>query len=298
MAILVDRDSRVLVQGITGRHGSLHTRLMQEYGTNVVAGVTPGRGGEAVHGVPVYDTVVEACEKRNANASLVLVPPAATLQAALEAMSAGLRLVVVITEHVPVLDTVYARAYARRHGTMLVGPNTIGVISPGKSKVGIMPGALYAEGPVAILSRSGTLTHEVATALTSVGLGQSTCVGIGGDPVCGTDFVQVLQLLRQDRETKVVVIVGEIGGAAEESVARYVSERGYPKPIIAFIAGRTAPTGQRMGHAGAIVRDGLGTALDKIAALRAGGVEVAETMNQLVELTANRLTQSCTTNGR
>jgi succinyl-CoA synthetase alpha subunit len=283
MAILVDRDTRILIQGITGRQGSLHARLILEYGADVVAGVTPGKGGAVVHGVPVYDTVAEACEQEQPNASLVLVPPAGTLQAGLEAIHAGIPLVVVITEHVPVLDTVHMRAYARKHGTTIVGPNTIGVISPGKSKVGIMPGALYSEGRIGILSRSGTLTHEVASALSYASLGQSTCIGIGGDPVCGMDFVQALQLFRDDPETEVVIIVGEIGGVAEESGARYLQEHGYPKPVIAFIAGRTAPPGQRMGHAGAIIQEGAGTAMDKIAALRAAGVEVMETVDQLVE---------------
>ena len=282
MAILVDRDTRILVQGISGRHGSLHARLMREYGANVVAGVTPGKGGTRVHQVPVYDTVARACESEEPNASLVLVPPAGTLEAGLEAVYAGISLIVIVTEHVPVLDTIHIRAAACRRGVALVGPNTIGVISPGKSKVGIMPGILYREGSVGVISRSGTLAHEVASTLAAAGLGESTCVGIGGDPVGGLDFVEVLKLFRDDGETEVVLLVGEIGGSSEERAACYLNEQGYPKPVIAFIAGRTAPAGCRMGHAGAIIREGAGTATGKMAALRNSGVEVVETMDQMV----------------
>ena len=281
MAILVDRDTRILVQGITGRHGSLHARLMREYGAHVVAGVTPGKGGSKVSGVPVYDTVALACEEQQPNASLLLVPPAGTLEAGLEAVHAGIPLVVIVTEHVPVLDAVRIRASARERGVALVGPNTIGVISPGRSKVGIMPGILYREGSTGVISRSGTLAHEVAVTLAASGIGESTCIGIGGDPVGGLDFVDVLKLFRDDAETEAVLMVGEIGGNSEERAARYLKEQGYPKPVIAFIAGRTAPSGCRMGHAGAIIREGSGAAADKIEALRDAGVEIVETMDEM-----------------
>lgn len=250
MAILADSDTRVIIQGITGRQGSLHAQYMLEYGVNLVGGVSPGKGGSQVHGVPVYDTVQEARAAGPVDATMILVPPLGVRDCAVEAIENKIGTTVVITEHVPVHDSMYIRQLALEHGVRLVGPNTIGVISPGKTKVGIMPGFLYSEGPVGIVSRSGTLTHEMASTLTLSGIGQSSCVGIGGDPVPGMGFVDVLKLFEKDDETKVVIMIGEIGGTGEEAAAQYVLSNGYSKPIIAFIAGQTARAEKKIATPG------------------------------------------------
>lgn len=283
MSVLVDERSRILVQGITGRQGSLHTKLMLEYGSKVVAGVTPGKSGEVVHGVPVFGTVRKACEEREPNVSVLFVPAMWTLEALKEAADSAIPLIVIITEHVPVLDTMRMRAYVEEAGVQMVGPNSIGVISPGKTKVGIMPGMLYNPGRVGVISRSGTLSHETASLLLERGLGLSTSIGMGGDPIHGIGFVEGLKLFAEDPETDLVVILGEIGGGAEERAAAYLQSNGYPKPVVAFVAGRTAPPEKRMGHAGAIIREGEGTAKEKIAAFEAAGVEVAESLRNLID---------------
>ncbi len=288
MSVLIDKSTRVVVQGITGRDGSFHARLMAEYGTAVVAGVTPGKGGARADGVPVFDTVREAVEATGANTSVVYVPPAAAADAILEAASAGVALVVAITEGIPTLDMVRVAAHLDRMGTRLLGPNCPGLISPGKSKVGILPGQIAAPGPVGLVSRSGTLTYEVVWALTRRGLGQTTCIGIGGDPVIGTTFLDVLPLFEADPETKAIVLIGEIGGTDEEEAARYAAAR-VTKPIVAFIAGRTAPPGKRMGHAGAIISGGSGTAAEKIAALEAARIPVARIPSEIPDLVARAL---------
>ncbi|MET1128478.1 MAG: succinate--CoA ligase subunit alpha [Thermoproteota archaeon] len=285
MAILVDRNTRVIVQGITGREGSFHTKLMLEYGTKIVAGVTPGKGGSQVHGIPVYDTMKEAVrEHPDANTSIIFVPARFATDAVYEAIEAGMKVIVVITEHIPVHDALKFVNYAKQRSVSIVGPNCPGVISPGKTKVGIMPGHVFREGSIGIVSRSGTLTYEIAFTLTREGLGQSTAVGIGGDPITGLNFIEVLEMFRNDPETEAVVLIGEIGGDAEERAARYIMETKYPKPVVAFIAGKTAPPGKRMGHAGAIISMGTGFYQDKVKALKAAGVPVAETPFQVVEL--------------
>ncbi len=284
MAVLVDKGTRLLVQGITGREGSFHTKLMIEYGTKVVAGVTPGKGGMEVHGVPVYDTVAEAVRKHpEINASIIFVPARFAPDAVYEALDNGIRTIVVITEHIPSHEELRFVRYGRSLGARMVGPNCPGVISPGKSKVGIMPANVFKEGSVGIVSRSGTLTYEIAAAITREGFGQSTAVGIGGDPVTGLDFIDMLELFRDDPETEAVVLIGEIGGDAEERAARYVKETKYPKPVVAYVAGRTAPPGKRMGHAGAIISMGTGYYADKVRALRAAGISVAETPFEVAE---------------
>ncbi len=275
MAILVDENTRLLVQGITGREGSFHAQQAVAYGTKVVAGVTPGKGGVLHEGVPVFNTVEEAVRKEGANASVIFVPPPAAAEAIMEAADAGLPLVICITEGIPTLDMVRAMAFLERKKTRLIGPNCPGVISPGKCKVGIMPGHIHMPGAVGVISRSGTLTYEAVDQLTRRRIGQSTCIGIGGDPIIGTSFVDLLMLFKEDDQTRAVVLIGEIGGTAEEEAADFI-KREFPKPVIGFIAGRTAPPGRRMGHAGAIIAGGRGTAEEKIAALRAAGVAVAE----------------------
>jgi succinyl-CoA synthetase alpha subunit len=291
VAILLDERTRILVQGITGRHGRIHARLMAEYGTTVAAGVTPGKGGSEVAGVPVFDTVAGAVKATASNTSVILVPPAFTLDAALEAIEAGIGLVVAITEHVPALDTLTMREAALEHGATLVGPNTVGVICPGISKAGIMPGHLYRPGHVGLISRSGTLTHEIASTLSARGIGQSTCIGIGGDAVTGLDMAGALQLFQGDPDTVAVVLVGEIGGTAEEEAADLIA-RGYPKPVAAFLAGWSAPPDQRMGHAGAIIRKGRGTVQEKAAALRRASVPVAEDVGDLADLVESHLARA------
>ena len=285
MAILVDQDTRLLVQGVTGHEGEFHCGQMIAYGTQVVAGVTPGKGGQrACDGrVPVFDTVDEARAATDANASIVYVPAPSAPDAILEAAAAGIPLTVCITEGVPVHDMIRISAHFARKQIRLTGPNCPGILSPGKANVGIIPGHIAMPGPVGIVSRSGTLTYEVIHALTSRGIGQSTCVGIGGDPIVGTSFVEILEMFEEDPSTEQVVLIGEIGGNDEERAAQFIAER-VTKPVVAFVAGRTAPPGKRMGHAGAIIEGGSGTALEKIAAFEAVGVQVAEHPGQIPEL--------------
>ena len=274
MSILVDEKTRVVVQGITGREGAFHTRQMLDYGTEVAAGVTPGKGGKQVDGVPVFNTVQEAIEKEEVNTSCIFVPPPFAGDAIIEAASADLGVIVCITEGIPILDMVKVTSFLKDRDTVLIGPNCPGIISPGKTKVGIMPGPIHRQGGMAVISRSGTLTYEVVDQLTRVGLGQSTCIGIGGDPVIGTTFIDHLMRFKEDIETKGVILIGEIGGTAEEEAADYI-RKDFDKPVIAFIAGQTAPPGRRMGHAGAIISGGQGKAEDKIKALQAAGITMA-----------------------
>jgi succinyl-CoA synthetase alpha subunit len=281
--LFIDKDTRVLVQGITGSQGAFHTRLMKEYCTNVVAGTVPGRGGQTVEGVPVYDTVVEAKESHGVDASIVFVPAPYALDAALESVEAGLDPVVVITEGMPVRDSVELTAMARLSGTTVVGPNSPGLIKAGECKMGIMPAQVFKKGGVGVISRSGTLFYEVAAQITRVGLGQSTCVGLGGDPVVGLDFVEVLRWFEEDPETEAVALIGEIGGDAEERAASFIGDGGFTKPVAAYIAGRAAVPGKRMGHAGAIIQGVSGTAESKINALRDAGVAVGELPGQVAE---------------
>lgn len=276
MSILVDKNTRLLVQGITGGEGSFHTGQMIEYGTNVVAGVTPGKGGQKFEGkVPVYNTVAEAVAKEGANAAVIFVPPAFAADAIIEAASSGIALVVCIAEGLPTLDMMKVYEFLKHRPTRLIGPNCPGIISPGKAKVGIMPGFIHKPGSVGVVSRSGTLTYEAVHQLTELGLGQTTCLGIGGDPIIGTNFVDALGLFEQDPDTKAVVMIGEIGGSAEEEAAQFVKAN-MSKPVVSFIAGQTAPPGRRMGHAGAIIAGGKGTAAEKIAALKSCGVHVSQ----------------------
>jgi len=275
MSILVDENTRLLVQGITGREGTFHTQQAVAYGTKVVAGVTPGKGGASVDGIPVFNTVREAREKTGANASVIFVPPAFAADAIMEAADAGMPLVVAITEGIPTIDMIRVTEALRGKATRLIGPNCPGIISPGKCKIGIMPGHIHKAGHVGVVSRSGTLTYEAVGQLTALGIGQSTCIGIGGDPIIGTNFVDALRLFNEDPDTHGIVMIGEIGGAAEEEAAAFIKAN-VRKPVVGFIAGRTAPPGRRMGHAGAIISGGKGTAKDKIAALQAAGVAVAE----------------------
>lgn len=288
MAIIVDEETKVLVQGITGHQGTFHTGEMLKFGTKVVAGVTPGKGGQAVHGVPVFDEVEEAVNETNANTSLVLVPAKFAKDAIIEAIDAGVKTIVVITEHIPFHDTIEFVHYARYKGVTLIGPNCPGVASPGKAKVGIFPNHIFKEGNVGVASRSGTLTYEIVNSLSENGFGQSTCVGLGGDPITGLNFKEVLEMFENDKETKAIVMVGEIGGTAEEEAADFIKEH-VSKPVFAFIAGRTAPPGKRMGHAGAIIARGRGTAKSKIEALKKAGVEIAEFPNAIADLIREKL---------
>jgi succinyl-CoA synthetase alpha subunit len=290
LSILVDKNTRLLVQGITGRTGTFHTLQAVEYGTSVVAGVTPGRGGETVEGIPVFDAVAEAVSSTNANASVVYVPPAFAADAVLEAAAAGLELVVCITEGIPALDMARVMKTLKSDypATCLVGPNCPGVITPGECKIGIMPGYIHSPGTIGVVSRSGTLTYEAVHQLSEVGLGQTTCLGIGGDPIIGTTFVDALKLFEEDEATKGVLMIGEIGGTAEEEAAEFISAN-MSKPVASFIAGRGAPPGKRMGHAGAIISGGKGTAPEKVAALEAAGVQVAVTPDRLGETMAGML---------
>ncbi len=283
MSILVDKDTRLIVQGITGREGQFHTEQMVAYGTKVVAGVTPGKGGEWVDKIPVFDTVHGAVEATGANATVIYVPAHFAADAIYEAADAGIPLIVCITEGIPILDMIQVRAFLDQKGVRLVGPNCPGLLTPGEAKVGIMPGNIAMPGTVGVVSRSGTLTYEVIDALTRAGIGQSTAVGIGGDPINGTDFIDVLRLFEEDPLTEQIVLIGEIGGTDEETAARYIAEN-ITKPVVGFIAGRTAPPGKRMGHAGAIVEGGQGTAEEKIEALERVGVKVAEHPEQIPDL--------------
>jgi succinyl-CoA synthetase alpha subunit len=288
MSILVDENTRLLVQGITGREGTFHTQQAVAYGTKVVAGVTPGKGGSSHSGVPVFNTVGEAVERTGANVSVIFVPPPYAADAIMEAADAGLPLVVAITEGIPTFDMVRVRQFLSRTGTRLIGPNCPGIISPGKCKIGIMPGSIHRQGRVGVISRSGTLTYEAVGQLTALGIGQSTCVGIGGDPIIGTNFVDVLGLMNDDPETDAIVLIGEIGGTGEEEAAAFIKAR-VKKPVVGFIAGRTAPPGRRMGHAGAIISGGKGTAADKIRALETAGIAVAESPALIGETMRNSL---------
>jgi succinyl-CoA synthetase alpha subunit len=288
MGILVGKNTRLLVQGITGRDGSFHASKMIEYGTKIVGGVTPGKGGQQIHGVPVFDHVKEAVQATGANASVVYVPPAFAVKAILEAIEAEVPFVVAITEGIPVSDMVNVWAALEGSRTRLLGPNCPGIITPGECKVGIMPGHIHKPGNVGVVSRSGTLTYEVVDQLTRAGVGQSTCIGIGGDPVIGTKFVDVLELFEKDPQTECVVMIGEIGGTDEEVAAEWISAH-MSKPVVGFIAGASAPPGRRMGHAGAIVSGGTGKAEDKIAALTRVGVKVAVTPTEIGRLVAGRV---------
>jgi succinyl-CoA synthetase alpha subunit len=283
MAVLVNKDTRLVVQGITGKEGSFHTQQMLEYGTNVVAGVTPGKGGQMFEEkVPIYNTVAEAVKEADANTSVIFVPPAFAADAIMEAADAGIKVIICITEGIPVKDMVSVYEYIQDKDVHLIGPNCPGVISPGKAKVGIMPGFIHKEGSVGVISRSGTLTYEAVDQLTKVGLGQSTCIGIGGDPVIGTRFIDALKLFKDDPETEAVVMIGEIGGTAEEEAAEWIKEN-FPKPVVGFIAGQTAPPGRRMGHAGAIISGGKGTAAEKMKALEAAGITVCQSPAEIGE---------------
>lgn len=285
MAIFIDKNTKVIVQGITGYQGSFHTQQMLEYGTQVVGGVTPGKGGEWVEGVPVFDTVETALEATGANTSVIFVPARFAPDAIYEAVDAGLELVVCITEGVPIRDMINVRRYVDQMNSRLIGPNCPGLLTPGQSKVGIIPGDIAVPGPVGIVSRSGTLTYEVVYALKNQAIGVSTCVGIGGDPVNGTNFIDCLRAFEEDPETRKIVMIGEIGGTAEEEAASYVEEY-MTKPVVSFIAGRTAPPGRTMGHAGAIVEGGRGTAEDKVKALETAGVKVAKHPEEIPDLLA------------
>ncbi len=281
MAILVNKESRVICQGITGRNGKFHSTACKEYGTNMVGGVTPGKEGQTVEGIPVFNTVWKAVRETGADVSLIFIPAAQAKDPILEAVEAGIKVIVCITEGIPPLDTASALWTVRQQGLHLVGPNTPGVISPGeKCKVGIMPGYIHTGGPVGVVSRSGTLTYEVVDQLTKHGLGQSTCLGLGGDPVVGLHFIDVLKMFRDDPKTEAVVMIGEIGGTAEEEAAAFIKTE-FNKPVVAYIAGRLAPPGKRMGHAGAIISGGSGTAQSKIQVLREAGVTVADNVTQV-----------------
>jgi len=282
MSVLIDNNTKLLVQGITGSQGMLHTRGCRDYGTNIVAGVTPGKGGQEFEGVPIFNTVQDAVKATGANASMILVPPPFAADAIMEAADAEIPLIVAITEGVPVLDMVSAVSFVYQKGSRLIGPNCPGIITPGQIKIGIMPGSIHKTGQVGVVSRSGTLTYEAVGQLTRVGLGQSTCIGIGGDPVNGTNFIDCLKLFQEDPQTEAIVMIGEIGGDAEEQAAAYAKDN-VSKPIVSFIAGQTAPPGRRMGHAGAIISGGHGTAAEKMNALEAAGIHVVETPAEIGE---------------
>ncbi len=284
MGVIVGKDTKVVVQAITGTQGSFHTPLMLDYGTKIVAGVTPGKGGTEVHGVQVYDTVQEATQNHEVNASIIFVPAPFAAEAALEAMEAEIKTVVIITEHIPIRDSIQVIAYAKHRGATIIGPNTPGIIAPTECKLGIMPANIFRQGAVGVVSRSGTLTYEIAAELTKNGLGQSTCFGLGGDPIVGLNFVDALRMFEEDKQTDAVVMIGEIGGNAEEQAAEYIASSTYPKRVVAFVAGRTAPPGKRMGHAGAIVMGKAGTAESKIRAFKTAGVAVAEKPSDVARL--------------
>jgi succinyl-CoA synthetase alpha subunit len=289
VSVFINRETRLLIQGITGRDGSFHAKQMIEYGTNVVAGVTPGKGGQTFEGkVPIYNTVHDAVQATKANTSVIYVPPPFAADAMMEAVDAGVGLVVCITEGVPVLDMTRVYPFVKENGARLVGPNCPGLITPGEAKVGIIPGSICAPGPVGVVSRSGTLTYEIVNLLTKAGLGQSTCVGIGGDPINGTNFIDCLEAFERDPQTKVVCMMGEIGGTDEQEAAEFV-KREMKKPVVGFIAGQTAPPGRRMGHAGAIISGSAGTAGEKIEAFKAAGMGVAKRPVEFVELVRSKM---------
>jgi len=289
MGILVDSDTRAIVQGITGKQGSYQTKLMLEYGTKIVAGVVPGKAGVAVNGLPVFDTVTETVDEYSPNASIIFVPAPLAHEAVLEAIANKIKTIVVITEHLPLRDTIDITWYAAQSHVTVIGPNTPGIITPGECKLGIMPADVFASGNVGLVSRSGTLTYEIAAGLTAKGFGQSTCVGVGGDPVAGLNFIDALELFNTDSKTKAVVLIGEIGGNMEELTAQYIAETRYPKPVVAFVAGRFAPEGKRMGHAGAIIVGKQGTAQSKIDAFSTAGVKVAERPSDVAILLTKEL---------
>jgi succinyl-CoA synthetase alpha subunit len=286
LGIIIGKNTRAIVQGITGTQGSFHAKLMREYGTKIVAGVTPGKGETQIHGVPVYDTVEEAIEKHSANASIIFVPASFAADAALEALENGIKTIVIITEHIPIKDAINVMTYAKDANATIIGPNTPGIITPGESKLGIMPAHIFKLGNIGMVSRSGTLTYEIAAGLTRKNLGQSTCLGLGGDPITGLNFIDALRMFEKDPQTKAIVLIGEIGGNLEELAAEYIAKGKYPKPVVAFIAGRSAPPGKRMGHAGAIVIGKAGTAESKIEKFKNAGVKVAEKPNDVPELLA------------
>jgi succinyl-CoA synthetase alpha subunit len=290
MAILLSKESRVIVQGITGRDGSFHAKLMKEYGTKVVGGVTPGKGGQFVDGIPVFNTVKEAVEKEGADVSCIFVPAPFAADAIMEAADAGIKLIVAITEGIPIQDMVKVVKFVEEKGARLIGPNCPGLITPGEAKVGILPGHIFMRGPVGVISRSGTLTYEIVSHLTAAKIGQSTAIGIGGDPIIGTKFIDLLKLFKEDQETKAVVLVGEIGGTDEQEAASYIKAE-FSKPVVAFIAGRTAPREKRMGHAGAIISGSEGTAEEKIKAFNEAGVPVAKEPREVAALIAQVLKQ-------
>ena len=276
MGIIINAETKAIVQGITGKQGSYHTKLMLDYGTKILAGVVPGKGGTVVNGVPVYDTVKETVEAYSPNASIIFVPAPFAQDAVLEAIANKIKTIVVVTEHMPIKDAINVMAYANRSEVTIIGPNTSGVITPGQCKLGIMPANIFKPGGIGVVSRSGTLTYEIAAGLTAKGLGQSTCVGVGGDPIVGLNFIEALKLFKKNQKTKAVVLIGEIGGNMEELTADYITQERYPKPIVAYVAGRFAPSGKRMGHAGAIITGKQGTAQSKIEALINAGVMMAE----------------------
>lgn len=288
MAVLVSSNTKAIVQNITGSQGTFHTKLMLAYGTKIVGGTAPGKGGMQVEGTPVFDTVKEAVSKTGANASIIFVPAPFARDAALEAISHGLNPIVLITEGIPIRDSMDIMARAKERGCVIVGPNTPGIITPGECKLGIMPAHVFKKGEVGLASRSGTLTYEIAASLSRAGLGQSTCLGLGGDPIVGLSFVEILEMFRKDPQTKSVALVGEIGGNAEELAAQYVKDTKYPKPVAAYVAGRAAPPGKRMGHAGAIIMGRTGTAESKLEALKAAGVRVALKPGEIAKLLAKK----------
>ena len=287
MGIMIDKDTRAIVQGITGSQGSFHTKLMMEYGTKIVAGTSPGKGGTQVLGVPVYNTIAEAREKCEVNASIIFIPAPFAADAAFEALENGIRTVTIITEHIAIRDAIEVMAYAKQVNASIIGPNTPGIITPGSCKLGIMPSHIFMPGNVGMVSRSGTLTYEIAAALTTKQLGQSTCFGLGGDPITGLNFIDALKMFEKDPSTNAIVLVGEIGGNLEELAADYITREKYSKPVVAYIAGRSAPPGKRMGHAGAIVMGRAGTAESKIEALKKANVSVAEKPGDIPELLMN-----------
>jgi succinyl-CoA synthetase alpha subunit len=282
VSILVDKESRVVVQGVTGKEGSFHTKQMLEYGTKVVAGVTPGKAGQGVEGVPVYHTVADAVAEQGADVSIIFVPPAFALDAIMEAAAAGIKVIACITEGLPTLDMVRVKHYLNGRSSVLIGPNCPGIITPGACKLGIMPGYIFQPGNIGVISRSGTLTYEVVDQISKQGLGQSTCLGIGGDPIIGLNFIDLLKLFAEDAQTGGVVLIGEIGGTAEEEAAAFIKEH-FPKPVVTFIAGQTAPPGRRMGHAGAIISGKSGTAQEKMAVLKAAGIRVVVDLTKVGE---------------
>jgi succinyl-CoA synthetase alpha subunit len=288
VGIIVDSGTRAIVQGITGTQGSFHTKLMLEYGTGIVAGTSPGKGGTSIHGVPVFDTVAEALENHVVNASIIFVPAPYAADAALEALENDVKKVVVITEHVPVKDSIELLAYAKQVGATVIGPNSPGIITPGQCKLGIMPSHVFLPGTVGLASRSGTLTYEIAAGLTRKGIGQSTCLGVGGDPVTGLNFVEALEMFKDDAQTNAVVLVGEIGGSIEELAAEYIAKENYPKPVFAYVAGMSAPPEKRLGHAGAIIMGKTGTAESKISTFETAGVKVARKPSDVTKLLSQR----------